>query len=147
MNNESSTTWQDYLAIEELLCRYAFTLDNRDTQGFSELWAPGRLSREALERGIAFHRKYEYTVHAVLNHSYKITGTTAKGWQYSLVTYVKNTNGRLSAYDTYARYGEDELVKEGERWFFFKRHWTAIFSTEEKTVIRDVPPGFWEGMK
>lgn len=138
---------QDYLAIEELIYRYAIMLDSLDAAGWADCMLPGKLTPEAVEKTMAFHKKYEYTRHHVLNHSYKVEGNTATGMHYSQVTYVKNTGGKLTKFDTYARYENMQLVKQGGRWYIAKGGWTPIFSTAEVPVEKEVPAGFWEGLK
>lgn len=146
-SSTSGGSLQDQHEIERLLHRYARGLDDRDNAALLDCFVPGRLTPEQVEKIIAFHRKFEYTVHNVLNPVYTIRDNTATGMHYSLVTYVKNVAGKLSKFDTYARYPVDELVKQDGQWRFSKRNWTPLFSTEEIPVMKEVPPGFWDDFK
>ena len=144
---ESTMNAEDHAGIEQLLYRHALSLDNRDSAAFADCFRSGVLTPARLQLAIDFHRKYEYTVHNVLNHSYRVKDRTATGTHYSLVCYVKNTAGQLTKFDTYARYENVQLVKEDGRWLYVKVQWKPIFSTAEVAVIKDVPPGFWDGVK
>jgi hypothetical protein len=140
-------TLEDHHEIKRLLHRYARGLDDRDNAALLDCFVPGRVTPEQAEKTIAFHRKFEYTVHNVLNPAYMIRDNTAAGMHYSLVTYVRNVAGKLSKFDTYARYPVDELVKQDGQWRFSKREWIPIFSTEEIPVMKELPPGFSDGFK
>lgn len=144
----SGGTLEDHHEIERLLHRYAHGLDDRDTAAFLDCFTPGLMSLEQGEKIIAFHRKFEYTVHNVLNPVYTVRDDTAAGMHYSLVTYVKNTAGKLTKFDTYARYENMKLVKQEGRWLFGKGGgWKPLFSTAEVAVVKEVPAGFRDGLK
>lgn len=138
---------QDYVEIQRLIYRYAMAIDNRDGDAWADCYAPGAPLRAGADELVKFHRNFEYTMHNMLDQAYTVTGNSATGTVYCVVTYVKNRGGKLTKFDAYSRYENDELVKQGDRWLFLKREWKCIFSTEEVPVYKGVPPDFYKDVK
>lgn len=137
-------TLEDRDAIRALLVDYATTLDNRDFEGFAQLWAKDAefsggagntaqgptaiaellktlLGRNGAGKGLDFH--------LVMNQTVNVTGDTATG--FSRGTWV-NTNEKRLQVAIIANY-YDQFVREGGRWKF-KRH-----------QIGGQPPAGWTG--
>lgn len=139
---------EDYIGIQQLIYRYALAVDNRDSALFTDCFAPGLLTPARVEKIMKWHGKFEYTVHNVLNYVYAVQDRTATGTHYSTVCYVKNTAGKLTKFDVYARYENVELIKgDDDRWRFKKGEWKPIFSTAEGPAVKDVPAGFLDDLK
>jgi uncharacterized protein (TIGR02246 family) len=135
---------EDRDAIRALLVDYATTLDNRDFEGFAQLWAKDSefaggsgntahgpaaiadllkmlLGRNGAGKGRDFH--------LVMNQTVAVTGDTATG--FSRGTWVNSPEKRLQVAIVANYY--DQFVREGGRWKF-KRH-----------QIGGDPPAGWTG--
>jgi|SRR5688500_18278225 uncharacterized protein (TIGR02246 family) len=127
-------TLEDRDAIRALLVAYATTLDNRDFDGFEQLWAKDaeflggagntargpaairELLRGLLGKNAAATPGRDF--HLVMNQTVDVTGDTATG--ISRGTWVStNADNRLQV-TIIANY-YDDFVREGGRWKF-KRH-------------------------
>jgi hypothetical protein len=133
--------------IQDLVYRYCMAIDNRDATAYAACWAPGLCSPDDAEKVIQMHRSFEYTVHNILNHTHTVQGDRASGTAYSTVTFVRNRGGKLMKFDAYSRYLDEELVRQDGKWYFRKREWKPLFSTEEVPVMDSLPPGFVESLK
>ncbi len=125
-------TLEDRDAIRALLVDYATTLDNRDFEGFAQLWARDAefsggagntargpaaiaellktlLGRNGAGKGLDFH--------LVMNQTVSVTGDTATG--FSRGTWVNTSDKRLQVAIIANYY--DQFVRENGRWKF-KRH-------------------------
>ena len=120
---------EDRFAIQDLLFRYARAADERDAVEFAACFAGGQVritgpGFEVLDAGqnmAALKAMFEWTMHKVFNHEFKVDGECATGYTYCVASHVRNEGGRRSKIDWHIRY-EDELVREEGRWRFRKRH-------------------------
>jgi len=133
-------TQQDLIeqfAIEQLLYKYAMTVDNRDLEGYASCFTadvvisgPGfELSGDVASPTInMLASTYESTMHNVHNHRHQISGDRATGTTYCVASHIQNQGGERSKMDMYIRY-HDELVKQNNEWRFSKRRLDVICTT------------------
>lgn len=119
---------EDRLAIQDLLFRYAGAVDRRDAEGlaacFSErrIWiiGPDFEILDAQQCVDSLTAAFEWTMHKVFNHEYRVDVDRARGYAYCVATHVMNRNGQRSKLDWHIRY-EDELAKADGCWRFISR--------------------------
>ena len=133
-------TQQDLIeqfAIEQLLYKYGFDVDNRDAAAYADCFTP-----DAVVSGPGFEMRndvagptidmlssmYEATLHCVHNHTHTIQGDRATGVTYCVASHIQNQDGQRSKMDMYIRY-HDELVKQDGRWRFSKRRLEVVCTT------------------
>lgn len=137
--NVAEGSVEDRLAIGDLIYRYGIALDSLDKAAWGACWAPGVMSAENLDKSMEYHQQYTHTMHRVMNHTYRVRGSTATGVAYCVASMVKsNSEGQLRNFDVHMMY-RDELKKSNDRWAFSKRTIEIIFSTEAATVQPGAP--------
>lgn len=123
-----TSSFEDQLAIQNLLYRYAHAADTRDVEAFAacfmngKAWiiGPGFEMRDALEIIQSLVEKFEWTMHAVHNYAYEVVDDSAVGYTYCVATHVGTEHGQRIKMDWYIYY-EDQLTKNNGGWVFVKR--------------------------
>ncbi len=120
---------EDRLAIQDLLFRYAGAVDRRDAAGLAVCFSGGRVRitgpdfeiLDAQQCVDGLSAAFEWTMHKVFNHEYRLEGEGARGYAYCVSTHVINRHGQRSKLDWHIRY-EDELLRTDGGWRFSHRH-------------------------
>ncbi len=116
----------DQLEIQQLLYRYADAADRRDADAFCACFLDGQVRVSGpgydLDDGHyligLLRERFEWTMHNVHNHLYRIEGDRAAGFTYCVASHlVAAQNQRL---DMYIRY-EDVLQRSDDGWHFVSR--------------------------
>src|SRR5687768_12744718 len=95
----------DQLAIQQLLSRYAISVDNRDRAAYASCF-----TEDVVISGPGFEMKgdvttptidmlssmYEATMHNVNNYAYTIAGERATGIAYCVASHIQSKNGQKS---------------------------------------------------
>jgi ketosteroid isomerase-like protein len=127
----------DQLAIQQLISRYAISVDNRDLAAYASCFTedvvisgPGFEMRGEVAKPTIdlLSSTYEATMHNVHNYAYTVTGERASGVAHCVASHIKNEAGAKSKFDMYIRY-HDELVKRGGQWFFSARRLEVVCTT------------------
>jgi hypothetical protein len=129
---------EDRLAIRDLIYRCAMALDSLDRDALVDCMAPDARDLKALEWGIDYHRKYEHTMHNILNHLCTVRERMATSVTYAIASMIKRGVSGLEKFDIYFCY-HDELAKYDQRWFISKRELTVLFSSKASTVEAGAP--------
>lgn len=133
-------TQQDLIeqfAIEQLLYKYGFSVDNRDVDAYASCFTP-----DAVVWGVGVELRndvagpaidmlssmYEATLHCVHNHMHTVQGDRATGMTYCVASHIENRDGQRSKVDMYIRY-HDELAKQDGQWRFSKRRLEVVWTT------------------
>ncbi len=127
----------DQLAIQQLLSRYAVSVDAHDRAGYASCF-----TKDVVISGPGFEMRgdvttptidllsttYEATMHNVANYAYVISGDSAKGTSHCVASHIQKQGGQRTKMDMYIRY-HDDLVKQDGEWKFSKRRLEVICTT------------------
>jgi hypothetical protein len=120
---------EDRLDIQGLLFRYARAADERDAAAFSGCFDNGRVRitgpgfevTDAVENMAVLSSMFDWTMHKVLNHEYRVVGDVAEGYCYCVATHVKAEGDVRTKIDWHIRY-DDRLIRRPTGWCFVSRH-------------------------
>jgi uncharacterized protein (TIGR02246 family) len=132
---------EDTLAIQQLPIRYAMAVDERDVDGWVELFVPDvqvgqhMQGRDALRQAIApMVQKFYRSIHQIVGHRIElIDNEHAYGNVYCRAEHEVDDRWIVMA----IRY-DDRYRKVDERWYFqrrIERHWYAADLTERPQAV------------
>lgn len=120
---------EDRLGIQDLLFRYARAADERDAATFAgcfdggkvRITGPGFEVTDAADNMAILSSMFEWTMHKVHNHEYRVSGDTADGYCYCVATHVRREGEARIRIDWHIRY-DDRLIRRDGAWCFVSRH-------------------------
>lgn len=117
---------QDQFEIQQLLYRYADAADRRDGEAYCACFCNGQVQISGpgyeLDDGHQLigllRERFEWTMHNVHNHLYRIEGERAEGFTYCVASHLLSDQSQRL--DMYIRY-EDVLQRSRDGWRFISR--------------------------
>lgn len=145
--NKAMTEIQDRLALKELVDIFSTLADQKKTQEQTLLFTenaevvsvlngqaqPALVGRKKLGEAFAgFLSLFETVYHLNGQQTVKISGSSATGTSYCLVTLIGTENGKKMK-TTFGIYYNDEYVKQNGTWLIAKR--TSNFAWQDKQEL------------
>ncbi|MEZ5503579.1 MAG: nuclear transport factor 2 family protein [Halioglobus sp.] len=131
-----SDTVADQIAIQRLMYRYAHCADNKDYEGFSEVFCAdavfdfaGRLVTPypAIQQMMHALDKYSRTLHQVHNILYEVDVDSAAGETYCLASHLFEEDGTTLKLDMGIIY-RDRLRRTPRGWRIERREFNLLWS-------------------
>ena len=130
----------DLLAIQQLACRYAHTVDHRKYAEFDRVFTPDGLLQlpktppceglDAIRAAVRHIEQYKRTLHHINNVMADVSGDSATSEVYCLAEHIYDgQDGREWKMDWGIRY-EDELRRTAAGWRIAKRTLSLIWTQD-----------------
>jgi ketosteroid isomerase-like protein len=126
---------EDHVAIQRLMYAYARCADNKDYDGFADLFCADAVfvyrgenvtPLTAIQQMMQNLEKYRVTQHSVHNVLYEVDGDVARGQTYCLAAHLVDGDGVVDKIDMGIIY-DDRLLRTGDGWRIQRRVFNLLW--------------------